>query len=417
MFNKKTTTLLAILALGLSTHMEACTIGAASGRVTYDGRPLIWKTRDRAASKRNNSLVYNTSFKYKFICVVHSGSAAAWQGVNEHGFAILNSLAKDISDEGQAGMRNGYFIRHSLGNCITVDDFESLLTQTNVKGRRTRANFAVMDARGAVAIFEVSDKRYWKFDVNDPNAAPKGYLVRSNFAFNGSGKNGIEKAYSAERYERADTLIDSFCSAGNLNYRSIIRTLMRDFSDSKGEPIPVPFAGKSSTKSPWGYIKCDKSICRYSSVSASLIVGVLPSESPKLSTMWTILGQPACSIAVPYWPVGRTRNEANGFETSQLCDIALKIRALLFDYRSSRYIDSYRLRDGKGGGLWAMTFPEEDSIFEQADRKLADWRKSQPDIIEMKATQDALAAEALSVLERSYRQLKASGKAGKKSED
>jgi len=416
MFNKKTTTILAILALGLSNYVEACTIGAVSGRVTSDGRPLIWKTRDRAESKQNNSLVYNTSFKYKFICVMHSGSAAAWQGVNEHGFAILNSLAKDISDEGPSGMRNGYFIRHSLGNCVTVDDFERLLRQTNVKGRRTRANFAVMDAAGAVAIFEVSDRKYWKFDVDDPNVAPKGYLVRSNFAFNGSGKNGIEKAYSAERYERADTLIDSFCSAGNLNYRSIIRTLMRDFSDSKGEPIPVPFDGRYSTKSPRGYIKCDKSICRYSSVSASLIVGVLPSEPPELSTMWTILGQPACSIAIPYWPVGETHNEASGFETSQLCDIALKIKSLLFDYKSSRYIDSYRLRDEKGGGLWSITFPAEDRIFEQADRKLADWRKHQTDVIDMKATQDALAAEALSVLERSYSRLKASGKAGKKSE-
>jgi len=397
------------------SYIEACTIGVASGRVTSDGRPMIWKTRDRATSKENNSVVYNTSFKYKFICVIHTGSTAAWQGVNEHGFAILNSLAKDISDEGPSGMRNGYFIRHSLGNCVTVDDFECLLSQTNNTGRKTRANFAVLDATGDVAIFEVSDRKYWKYDANDPNVVPEGYLVRSNFAFNGSGRNGIEGAYSAERYERADTLVDSLCSADNLNYKSIVRTLMRDFSDSKGEPISVPFAGKSSSKSPWGYIKCDKSICRYSSVSASVIVGVLSTEPAQLSTMWTILGQPACSIAVPYWPVGETPDQAKGLKTSQLCDVALKIKSLLFDYKSSRYINSYSLRDGKDGGLWSITFPAEDRIFEQADMKLSIWRKDKPDINEIKAAQQALACEALSVLEKSYDELKAMKLAAKQS--
>jgi len=130
--------------------------------------------------------------------------------------------------------------------------------------------------------------------------------------------------------------------------------------------------------------------------------------------MWTILGQPACSIAVPYWPVGETPPEANGCKTSRLCDVALKIKSLLFDYKSSRYIDSYKLCDGEGGGLWSTTFPAEDRIFEQADLKLSNWRKENPDIIEMKSTQEALASEALSVLEKSYCELKALKLAQKK---
>ncbi len=417
---RKATAILAIFVFGISTSIEvcnACTIGVTSGRATSDGRPLIWKVRDRDTSKQNNAVVYNTSFKHKFISVVHKGSTAAWQGVNDHGFAIMNSLAKDISDEGPSGRRNGSFMRYALGNCITVADFEHLLRETNESGRRTRANFVVLDATGAAAIFEVSDCQYWKFDVNDPNIAPKGYLVRSNFAFNGSGKSRIEESYSVKRYKRADKLVEGLCSAGNLNYKSIVRKIMRDFSDDEGTPISVPFAGKARSYSPWGYIRCDKAICRSSSVSASVIVGVLPSESAKLSTMWTILGQPACSIATPYWPIGQTPAEANSSRTAPLCDIALKIRSLLFDYKSSKYLDSYKLRDGRDGGLWAMTFPAEDRIFEQADGKLSKWRRVGPNISEMMITQTKLAAEALSVLQKSYSKLTALELDGKKSAD
>ena len=78
--------------------------------------------------------------------------------------------------------------------------------------------------------------------------------------------------------------------------------------------------------------------------------------------MWTILGQPATSIALPYWPVGNTPIEADGLLTSALCDKALEIKAYLFDTTNSEYIDSYKLLDGNGGGLWSCTFPLEDKI-------------------------------------------------------
>jgi len=398
---------LAIFALAVSIYIEACgacTIGVASGRATSDRRPMMWKTRD--TSKQNNAVIYNTSFKYKFISVVNAGSTAVWQGLNECGFAILNSLSKDISGDSSSGMGNGSLMRHALGNCVTVADFERLLEQTNDSGRKTRANFGVLDATGAVAIFEATDDKYWKFDANDPNVAPNGYLLRSNFAFNGSGKNGIEGLYSAERYQRTNTLINGFYSAGNLNYKSIFRMQMRDFSDEACKPISVPFSGKFDSDSPHGYIKCDKSICRSSSVSASVIVGVLPLESAELSTMWTILGQPACSVAVPYWPVGETPAEARGPKTARLCDVALKIKSLLFDYKDNTYIDSYKLRNGRAGGLWAMTFPAEDRIFERAGKKLTKWRRDGPNISEMTATESELAAYAMSVLERAYVELK-----------
>ena len=416
MLKRKSVISLTIFAFAVSILVEACagcTIGVASGRATSDRRPMIWKTRD--TSKKDNAVIYNTSLKYKFISVVNAGSTSAWQGLNEHGFAILNSLSKDLSGKSSSGRGNGSLMRHALGNCITIADFEQLLETTNVSGRKTRANFGVLDATGAVAFFEASNHKYWKFDATDPNVAPNGYLLRANFAFNGSGKNGIEGLYSAERYQRTTTLINRFYSTGNLNYRSILRTQMRDFSDHTCKPVPVPFSNKSSPDSPLGYIRCDKSICRSSSVSASVIVGVLPGESVKLSTMWTILGQPACSIAVPYWPVCETPAEAHDPNTAALCDTALMIKSLLFDYEDDKYIDSFKLRNGKDGGLWAITFPAEDRIFTQTEEKLMKWRKTGPNIGEMAATEARFAADALSVLKKAYVELKTSAPDNRKS--
>ena len=121
--------------------------------------------------------------------------------------------------------------------------------------------------------------------------------------------------------------------------------------------------------------------------------------------MWTILGQPVTSIAVPYWPVGKTPTPADGKPTAPLCDTALKIRSLLFDSKK-RYIDTYKLRDAKGNGLLTMLFPAEDKIFAQTEAKLAKWRKTGPEVKQMLQTQEQFAAEALDVLNKAYNKLK-----------
>jgi hypothetical protein len=187
---------------------------------------------------------------------------------------------------------------------------------------------------------------------------------------------------------------------------------MRDFSDVKGEAISVPFAGRFDANVPAGYIKNRWSLCRASSASAALVVGVRDGEDPRLSTMWTILGQPAAAVAVPYWPIGKTPPEADGAQTAPLCDVSRKItsqlvfRSRALDQRQRRYyIDSYKLKDDKGSGLWAILFPAEDKIFEEAQARLAKWRKSGPDVENMLATEGKLAKDALTILEKASKKL------------
>ncbi|MBN2364919.1 MAG: T9SS C-terminal target domain-containing protein, partial [Calditrichaeota bacterium] len=154
------------------------------------------------------------------------------------------------------------------------------------------------------------------------------------------------------------------------------------------------------------YIYTEVSICRNTTVSTAVIHGVLPGESAKLSTLWAILGQPAGSIAVPYWPVGATPAAANGTSTAPLCDYAKLIRAQLFDQPAyENYIDTYKLLDGLGSGIWKNSFPAEDSIFTATDSILPVWRSDSLNIPSMLAHEAACADYALAKLQNIYANL------------
>ncbi len=376
------------------TQGEECTIGVACGHATRDGRPLVWKTRD--ADQVHNEVKWVTGTTYRYVAVVSAGSVVPWMGVNEKGFAIVNAFASDLP-RGTSGPDNGAFMQQALSNCATVAEFQALLDRTNVTGRATQANFGVIDSTGAAAIFETAGNQYWKYDTKDKSVAPNGYVLRTNFALHGGGTSGIE------RYRRTEKLIGDFYAGDTLGYRSIIRTQMRDFADAASNPVPVPFPGRWLSHRPFGYIYCALSICRSSSVSAAVIVGVLPGEPASLSTMWALLGQPAGAIAVPYWPVGATPVEADGEPRAPLCDAALAIKSLLFDYsENANYIDSYKLRDGEGGGFWARLFPAEDAIFAAADSLMVGWRTNPVQPPSLLQAEAELASQALSVLHQAY---------------
>ena len=379
-------------------RFEECTIGVAAGSATSDGRPLLWKTRDYS-SKPNNEIYYNTNYRYKFVSVINAGGSYAWMGVNQKGFAILNSASTDLPKD-SVGMGNGSLSRYALGTCANIPDFIHLLDSTNQTGRQTRGNFGVIDSTGGAAIFEVAGHQYWKYDANDPAQAPHGYVIRTNFAFHGGGHGGIE------RFNRSVSLISSFVAGDSLNYRTVLRHQMRDFSDTLSLPVPVPYPGYWLPGIPLGYIYTYVSICRCTSVSAAVIHGIQPGEKATLSTMWAMLGQPAGAIAVPYWPVGQTPPAANGNSTAPLCDVARQIKSRLFDYQADDdYIDTYKLLDGTGGGLWTHTFPAEDSIFTATDSLMLIWRTTPPTTQEMLAAEYGFANHVLAVLQKEYNRL------------
>ena len=372
-----------------------CTIGVASGTVTSDGRPLLWKTRD--STPPDNEVCFETSYAYKFVAVMNAGDTLPWMGVNERGFAILNSNSTDLpaanSDE------NGPYMRLALGTCATAADFEHLLDRTNDPGRLTQANFAVIDSTGAAAIYETAACRYWKFDANNPQQTPEGYVLRANFAVKGGGTTGIG------RHRRTCAIISNIVSQGQLNYRTILREQMRDFADTSGNPFPVPFPHQAYPPLPEGYIRTSSSICRFGSVSGAIIEGVSPGESALLTTLWAVLGQPATGISVPYWPVGKTPSLADGEITAPLCDLANKIKSIVFVQavdpttgQFTEFVDSYKLLDQERHGVWAHTLPVEGAILDTAEEALGRWRTTSVSVEEMLYTERVLTRRAYDAL-------------------
>lgn len=377
---------------------EGCTVGVVSAGSTADGRPLLWKIRDNT-DLPNNSVSYDATLPLHFLGVTNSDGCEPWMGVNEKGFAIINSTALDLPG-GTSGLTNGALMRIALGTCASVNDFTHLLDSTNTTGRRTQSNFGVIDAMGAAVMIEVGGSGYWRFDANDPVQSPGGYVLRTNFSVTGGGTTGIE------RYRRTVCQIREFALGDTLEYRRIIRYHTRDFSDQNGNSVQVPYAYGWPSGGPPGYINSSFSVCRCKSIAAAAIVGVKTGELPMLSTMWTILGQPASGIAVPYWPVGDPPAVARGDTSSPLYDIATKIRSLLFDFSANHdYVDSYKLRDDCGNGLWGGTFQVEDSMFNEAEALLGQWRKDFPTGKSILKAENAFASFAVSQLDRSYLKL------------
>ena len=287
----------------------------------------------------------------------------------------------------------------ALGTCRSVIEFEALLDSTNITGRRTHSNFAVIDASGAAALYETAGTQYWKYDANDTSQAPNGYVLRTNFSLTGGDDYGIE------RFNRTVKLVSDFHNGDSLNFRSIIRTQMRDFSDENSNKIDIPYNAQWDPSYPYGYISIDFSICRTSSRSAAVIQGILSDEPPELSTMWTILGQPAAAVAVPYWPVGEIPAAANGEDTAPLCDIAIELKSLLFDLPDlfyPRLMNTWLLRNNEGTGIWGKTYPAEDSIFSVTDSLLVVWRSGSFSPAEMLLTENKLANYALHTLNSCY---------------
>lgn len=366
---------------------EECTTAVVSGSATVDGRPLLWKNRDISVS--DNEVAYFSGGTYDAVGVVTAGSnTSIWMGINSEGFALENSLSSDL--EGSSSDENGTFMKYALQYCATVDEFEQLLIETNNPGRRTRSNYGVIDAAGAAAIFETGNNTYTKFDANDPGTAPLGFIVRTNFAMTGDGTGAGQT-----RYDRALELFTEGVSNSEMSHEYILRNISRDLKNDHIDPYPLPYQG-SQDGYPEGYIRTDYSINRNRTRSCVVFHGVLPTEDPILSTMWVILGEPVCGIAVPVWVyAGSTPPEMNGTQTAPMCDASIAKKEICYPLgSSSQYIDTYALDNGSGGGIFSYTFQIEDWIFAKTESTLNNWRNLFPASGQVKIFEENIISQA-----------------------
>lgn len=393
-----------LLSLGSSAAAEACTTIVASGRATVDGRPLLWKNRD--TSQRHNEVVWSDEGRFAYVAVVNAGSRGSiWQGINEAGFCVQNSVIKDLPGGSESGPGNGGFMKLALETCESVADFEALLEKTNSSGRRTKANFGVIDSRGGACLFEAGHKSYTKFDANDPEVAPHGYVVRANFTFTGTGPDiesgtlSLSDIYSGRRYLRAEQLCRKLPQGEKLSAPLILRRFARDLADEEGVAYACSINGGLDGVAPEG-IEMEATINRHKTMSATVIQGVRPGEDPRLTTMWTILGEPIFSVAVPCWLTESISPLLDGPKRSPLCSAAFELRNASYPRK-----DGESLRTERLPAVWAVTLPAEDEIVRKAEAALDRWRKTSANTEEMSALHQTLAVEALGAIEQAMADL------------
>ncbi|MBU1920629.1 hypothetical protein KKG66_07270, partial [bacterium] len=359
-----------MLLVWIAGEVFACTTAVISGSATASGRPLLWKNRDR--SIEDQEVVYFNDGLYPYVTITNAGdSIEAWGGANSTGFAIEDANNWNTTDP--AGPDDdGTIIKLALQTCVTVDDFQDILDSTSIAGHTEPAIFGVIDAFGGAAMFETFVDSYVRYDADDPEDAPLGVLVRSNWSYAGStqGRLGVF------RHNRSKDFIEAAVEGDSLDLMYMLQTVMRDLHPETGfNPYPLPTQTQFGSL-PLGWTSTYGAICRRLSVSGLVVEGILPGEDPLLTTCWIIPMAEQYGVALPFWvAAGLTPEKVNGDSTAPLSDEGLRIKA--FAQHADWFhdsLDTYILYDGLGGGLHTTTFPLEEYVVARTNDSLDLWR-------------------------------------------
>ncbi len=373
-------------------EVSACTIAVVSGKYTKDGRPMLWKNRDTWAV--NNKIMYFDDTKYAHMGLVNSKDykgKSIWIGMNETGFAIMNSNSYNltIGDTAKHSGLEGRLIKYALSNFSTVEEFQEYLDQME-KPTRLEGNFGVIDGKGGAALFELGYYGYEKFDANDHTVAPFGYIIRANYSF--SGSFGDESS-GYIRQNTVDNLFYNAVSTNTFDVQFIMQDVTRGLKHSLLN-IDLYEQYRTIPENNSTYTFFHDFIPRKSTASACVIQGVMKGESPDNATMWSAVGFPLASIVVPTWL--KAKNDFPDvlqldveIDDSPICNAALRLKNEVFPIRwgkfaSKYYIDINALVNADKTGIRQKIKADEDIIFSKTNEKIKEWRKKGVQPSEMK---------------------------------
>lgn len=367
------------------TVTRACTTAVVSGKYTADGRPLLFKQRD--TDELHNTLKFFHDGKYEYVGLVNSNDKtnAVWGGYNSTGFAIINSASYNLNGNDAASMKDqeGAVMKLALQQCATVGDFQHLLDSLP-KPLGVEANFGVIDARGGAAYFETGNSRYTRFDANDPKIAPMGYLIRTNFSFTGDRNN--DKGIS--RYQEAEQLFAEAYISHSITPGFFLQKVSRSLKHGLTKSNLYDQMPQNSEATL--FVPFRDYIPRYITSATILVQGVTANESPALTTMWTLLGSPLTTIAVPVWlnPKGYFPRillpDNNG--NAALCEWSLNIKKQLFPIgrgEGNDYLNLPALINKEQTGILQRNLKAEQEIIVRSEKKLYLWREKGIDYNEM----------------------------------
>ena len=349
--------------------MFPCTSFIVSGKVTPDGRPLMFKNRD--TGNLDNLTVLVKGEKYKFLGIVSASDMQArevWGGHNEKGFAIMNTAAYNLNGDVPDTDKEGVIMRRALELCATLQDFEQLL-DTLTRPMGSNANFGVLDAQGGAAYYEVGNERYTKFDVNDPAVAPYGYLVRTNHAM--SGERRLDSG--VERYLAITDIMAQVHGTGNFDWRMLLTRVPRHLTHGLTR-LNIYDSMPMDEQTPT-YFPFRDFIPRYSTSCTHMVQGVKQGEDPLMTVSWTIVGSPLTCVAMPLCitPSGKlpavvTRQGKP--ETAPLVNWGFQLKKKIFPLtrgNKTDYIDIAPLVNRGGTGILQKILPVEKEVLDKAE--------------------------------------------------
>jgi len=348
--------------------------GVASSRATPDGRPLIWKNRDRGGGEAMEFRYWDQG-PIPFIGYTSDNERLeCYGGVNALGFAVANTDAHNFATHGPHN--DGATMWYALSKCRTVDDFEAFLDsadRVDVSGRYGYT-YQVIDAYGGAAIVEAAQFGHTRYNAAD---AADGFIVRSNYAHSGPLNSLDDTWHGIHRHNRAFIKFKQAVETDGLTPEFILREVARDLSSIGINPYPLPFQGYYENN-PYGAVPNFAAICR-STTSATLVIQGVPNGGrPEECITWAMLGPPLGGIATPLWVrAGSVPPEYDDqFESMRYNPPAgSRLNRSIIAWRNWAYnnvgsVDTWKLTNPARTGLWDYVIPLENWVFAKTERFL-----------------------------------------------
>lgn len=324
--------------------MMPCTSAIISGKVTANGRPILWKHRDTGEENNKVERIPATETTMEYVALYNSSDSLcreAWMGMNTAGFAIMNTASYNLKDDDVVKMdEEGLMMTEALKSCRTVDDFERLLCN-HAKPLRVEANFGVIDADGNGAYFETNNYTFTRYNLREE---PSGVLIRTNYSHSGRKNEG----YGFIRESNAHHFIDSVAATGEVSPEFLTEVVSRTFYHS--------VLGVDLTNSGKEWIVDQDFIPRLTSTATCAIEGILNGENLSNAVMWIGIGYPPASEIRAVTFDAPVPEELRGILPdghSPLCDKAVKAKHDAFRItrgNGNKYIYLPSLYNSKGTG-------------------------------------------------------------------
>lgn len=366
--------LAACFALAIPS-MLGCTSAIISAKANPYGRPLLWKHRD--TDKPDNKIEYVKATRpgeFAFVALFNAGDSRleeAWMGMNDVGFAIMNTASYNLKADRVPKSKmdqEGRIMARALRTCRSVDDFARLL-ESLPKPLGVEANFGVIDAAGNGAYFETDNKTFRRFDLAD---APDGVLIRTNYSKSGRDNEG----FGFCREAAAEHLLAPYIAQKSVTPEVLTEVVSRSFYHGLTQRDYVDMGDEWAVDQDF--------IPRASSTASIVIEGakpgldpakVKPGELADEYIMWTALGYPPVAELQPVWckPDGvapQLRGTLAGGH-SEAGDAARKRQAEVFPItkgNGQKYVNLWKLYNAEGTGYCQVLAPRNREVYERTRR-------------------------------------------------